>query len=204
MSDTSSIVVLHVDNDPSLLDLTATFLERESEILDLRAASSGADALSIRRETEIDCIVSDYEMPEMDGLELLDAVRTEYSELLFILFTSARIEAVRNTEHTTGTATMRTATTETTRATANPRTTKAPPSDALVGGFYVENDDPWILESSREMVFETGYSTAETGTGIGLIIVKQIADAHEWDVSLDEAEGVGTRFEFFGVELATE
>ncbi|WP_076432005.1 PAS domain S-box protein [Haladaptatus litoreus] len=94
MSDTSPIVVLHVDDDHSLLDLTKTFLEGESEQLRIHTATSSEAALSVLRETAIDCIVSDYEMPEMDGLELLDVVREEYPELPFVLFTSAGSEEI--------------------------------------------------------------------------------------------------------------
>ncbi|WP_231187014.1 PAS domain S-box protein [Haladaptatus sp. DYF46] len=71
-------------------------------------------------------------------------------------------------------------------------------------GFFVEDDGPGIPESEREEVFESGYSTGERGTGLGLTIVRQIAEAHGWQVSLDEAAGGGTRFEFTGVELVSE
>lgn len=37
-------------------------------------------------------------------------------------------------------------------------------------------------------------------TGFGLSIVKRIAEAHGWEVSLTEADAGGTRFEFVGVE----
>jgi PAS domain S-box-containing protein len=71
-------------------------------------------------------------------------------------------------------------------------------------GFFVEDDGPGIPESSREAVFESGYSTGESGTGLGLTIVRQIAEAHGWQVSLDESARGGTQFEFTGVELATK
>jgi signal transduction histidine kinase len=71
-------------------------------------------------------------------------------------------------------------------------------------GFFVEDDGPGIPPEEREAVIESGYSSGEGGTGLGLTIVRQIAEAHGWRVSLDEATGGGTRFEFTGVELATE
>ena len=63
-------------------------------------------------------------------------------------------------------------------------------------GVYVADDGPGIPEGDRARVFESGYTTAETGTGFGLTIVDQIADAHGWSVSVGESEDGGARFEF--------
>ncbi|WP_435182564.1 sensor histidine kinase [Halobellus sp. EA9] len=70
----------------------------------------------------------------------------------------------------------------------------------LPGGFYVEDDGPGIPPDEREHVFETGYSTAEEGTGLGLNIVRQVAEAHGWDVTITESGAGGARFEITGVE----
>ncbi|MFB6156289.1 MAG: GAF domain-containing protein [Haloferacaceae archaeon] len=67
------------------------------------------------------------------------------------------------------------------------------------GGFYVEDDGPGIPPDRRDRVFEAGHSTAEDGTGFGLRIVDQIADAHGWDVRAVEGEAGGARFEITGV-----
>jgi PAS domain S-box-containing protein len=71
---------------------------------------------------------------------------------------------------------------------------------AMDDGFYVADTGPGIPESDRAEVFEPGYSTNENGTGFGLRIVEQIADAHRWEVTVTESEGGGARFEFTGVE----
>ena len=68
-------------------------------------------------------------------------------------------------------------------------------------GFYVEDDGPGIPESDRERVFEGGYSTSDAGTGFGLRIVEQIADAHGWRVRVTEGTDGGARFEFSGVDF---
>jgi signal transduction histidine kinase len=47
-----------------------------------------------------------------------------------------------------------------------------------------------------------GYSTAPNGTGIGLAICKQIADAHGWFIEVSEGSDGGARFELSGVEGA--
>lgn len=67
-------------------------------------------------------------------------------------------------------------------------------------GFYVEDDGPGISENNRDSVFSAGYSTSEDGTGFGLSIVKQIAEAHGWDVELTESEAGGARFDITGVK----
>ncbi|EMA21484.1 sensor histidine kinase, partial [Haloarcula marismortui] len=68
-------------------------------------------------------------------------------------------------------------------------------------GFYIEDDGPGIPAEDREKVFEAGYSTSESGTGLGLNIVKRVADAHGWDICATESSMGGTRFEITGLEL---
>ncbi|WP_251344311.1 PAS domain S-box protein [Haloplanus halophilus] len=63
-------------------------------------------------------------------------------------------------------------------------------------GFAVEDDGPGIPPDEREEVFERGFTTAADGTGFGLAIVEQIAEAHDWDVSVTEGRDGGARFEF--------
>ncbi|MFB6184446.1 MAG: PAS domain S-box protein [Haloarculaceae archaeon] len=75
-------------------------------------------------------------------------------------------------------------------------------SSFVEGGFYVADDGPGIPEGDRERIFETGYSTSEGGTGLGLNIVEQVASAHGWEVRVTDSETGGARFEFTGVELA--
>ncbi|WP_222917046.1 PAS domain-containing sensor histidine kinase [Natrinema sp. SYSU A 869] len=60
-------------------------------------------------------------------------------------------------------------------------------------GFAVADDGPGIPEPQRESVFDSGYTTADTGTGFGLAIVEQIAEAHGWDVSVRVSESGGAR-----------
>ncbi|PSP82972.1 hybrid sensor histidine kinase/response regulator [Halobacteriales archaeon QS_1_68_17] len=70
----------------------------------------------------------------------------------------------------------------------------------LDGGLYVEDDGPGIPEDERERVFDPGYSTREDGTGFGLRIVREIADAHGWEVTVTDGSGGGARFEITGME----
>jgi CheY-like chemotaxis protein len=87
MGDT--IRVLVVDEDEDVLELTETFLERESDVLSVLTEPSATTALDRVGEEDIDCVVSDYRMPEMDGLELFDAVRERNGDVPFFLLTAA-------------------------------------------------------------------------------------------------------------------
>ena len=86
--------MLHVDDDPSVLDLSAAVIEDEYDGLTVRTATSAADGLDVIAEEPVDCVVSDYDMPEMDGLAFLEAVRETHPALPFVLFTGAGSEGL--------------------------------------------------------------------------------------------------------------
>ncbi|MFD1572394.1 ATP-binding protein [Halorubrum laminariae] len=69
-------------------------------------------------------------------------------------------------------------------------------------GFYVADNGPGIPEDRHDEVFEAGVSTDPEGTGFGLKIVDEVAQAHGWTVSIFATEGGGTRFEFSEVDTA--
>jgi signal transduction histidine kinase len=71
----------------------------------------------------------------------------------------------------------------------------------LDDGFYLEDNGHGIPEEERERVFEAGYSLDPEGTGFGLSIVKEVAEAHGWEISLTESSQGGARFEITGVEF---
>ncbi len=70
----------------------------------------------------------------------------------------------------------------------------------LDDGFYVADDGPGIPAEDLERVFETGFTTNDDGTGLGLEIVRRTAGAHDWTVSAAEADGGGARFAVRGVD----
>jgi PAS domain S-box-containing protein len=88
------IDVLHVDDDPDFADLTATFLERADDRFVIETATGASEGLDRLADTAFDCIVSDYEMPGMDGIDFLEAVRESHPDLPFILYTGRGSEAV--------------------------------------------------------------------------------------------------------------
>jgi PAS domain S-box-containing protein len=91
---TTPIRVLHVDTDPAFAELVADSLERESDPVTVETATSATGALDRIEAATFDCVVSDYDLTETDGVALLEAVREAHPELPFILFTAKGSEAV--------------------------------------------------------------------------------------------------------------
>jgi CheY-like chemotaxis protein len=90
----ASIRVLLVDDDPSLADLMANQLGELRPEFSIQVETDPNDALEAVDSGGIDCVVSDYHMPEMTGLELLRYVRQMEPEIPFILFTARGSEEI--------------------------------------------------------------------------------------------------------------
>ena len=89
-----SIHVLHVDDEPDFADMAATFVEREDDRFDVEIATSPSEAFDRLDCRRFDCVVSDYDMPRRNGIEFLEAVREDYRDIPFILFTGKGSEEV--------------------------------------------------------------------------------------------------------------
>ncbi|WP_214036769.1 response regulator, partial [Methanospirillum sp.] len=92
--------VLYVDDEEFLLDLARLFLERSGDMV-VSVTTSPHEVLDHMESGRYDAIISDYEMPVMNGIELLKAVRERDTTFPFILFTGrgreeVAIEALNN------------------------------------------------------------------------------------------------------------
>jgi len=88
------IKVLHVDDELDFLALTKAFLERENENFSIESATSAEEAIKFLKGAKYDVVVSDYEMPVMDGLEFLKTLRASGNTIPFIMFTGKGREEV--------------------------------------------------------------------------------------------------------------
>ncbi len=86
-------VILCVDDEPAFLDLTRSYLSR-SNGYEIDIADSAEAALDKIPSRKYDAIVSDYQMPVMDGLEFLKILREQGDNTPFIVFTGKGREEV--------------------------------------------------------------------------------------------------------------
>ncbi|OPX65361.1 MULTISPECIES: response regulator [unclassified Methanoregula] len=94
------ISLLYVDDEEGLLDVGRIFLETTGDF-SVTTALSAKEAFAVLKNREIDCIVSDYQMPVMDGIAFLKTLRQTGCLIPFILFTGrgreeVAIEALNN------------------------------------------------------------------------------------------------------------
>ena len=86
------IRVLHIDDEDAQLVFAKTFLEDADPGLDVASFSDPAELL-VALDDSVDCVVSDYIMPGMDGMELCLKVK-ERASVPFILYTGRGSEEV--------------------------------------------------------------------------------------------------------------
>ncbi|WP_267642434.1 response regulator [Haloarchaeobius amylolyticus] len=86
------IRVCHVDDDEGFLELTRRTLTREYDHVTVEPTTDPEAALDVL--DDVDCVVSDYRMPTMDGLALFAAVRERDPDLPFVMFTGKGSEDV--------------------------------------------------------------------------------------------------------------
>lgn len=88
------IRVLHVDDDEAFLRLTETSLSEIDPEIRLRQTTDPSEVVERIGTETVECVVSDYQMPGVTGVDLLRRVREDYSELPFVLFTGQGSEQV--------------------------------------------------------------------------------------------------------------
>ncbi len=85
--------VLHIDDDAFFLKTTKQCLELKGD-LHVETAHSASEAMKKMKKEKFDVVVSDYQMPDKDGLELLMELRANGNMIPFILFTGKGKEEV--------------------------------------------------------------------------------------------------------------
>jgi len=87
------ISILYVDDEAALLEIAKLFLETTGQ-LSVDTCTSPVKAKEILTSHRYDAIVSDYQMPVMDGIEFLKYIRAHHGSIPFILFTGKGREEI--------------------------------------------------------------------------------------------------------------
>lgn len=87
--------ILVVDDEPDFLELIKIFLERSSDEMEVDCVTSAEEALRQLGDECYEAVVSDYMMPDIDGLNLLKILKRERDlDIPFIMFTGKGGEEV--------------------------------------------------------------------------------------------------------------
>jgi len=86
--------ILIVDDEQSYRQLLSLVFESDGHTI--RTASNGREALAVLQREPVDVVISDVRMPDMDGIQMLSAVRETQPDLGVILMTAfASVETAR-------------------------------------------------------------------------------------------------------------
>jgi len=85
--------VLYVDDEPVLLEIVKIFLEKTKEFT-IDVTTSVNEVIKSEKLKTYDAIISDYQMPGIDGITFLKYVHTELGDIPFIIFTGKGKEEV--------------------------------------------------------------------------------------------------------------
>ena len=79
--------VLIVDDDPNQIKLIKLYLKNMD--LEITTAKNGRHAVHILKDKAFDIILTDYQMPEMDGETLISTIRNEIKLQIPVIMISA-------------------------------------------------------------------------------------------------------------------
>jgi PAS domain S-box-containing protein len=91
---TEEIHILHVDDEPDFARLVTDNLRAERDRFTVEWTTDPDEVATIVADRTVDCVISDYMMPEMTGLDVFEEVRAVDPDLPFILFTDTGSESV--------------------------------------------------------------------------------------------------------------
>ncbi len=89
MNDKSKILI--VDDEPVIVDMLSDYIG-SIENCSVETAGNGVEALNILSKSHVDLVISDINMPEINGLELLKTVREKYPGIKRALITAYNVE----------------------------------------------------------------------------------------------------------------
>jgi len=96
-----AIRIVHVDDEETQLKFAKAFLEMADESIHIESVASPEEALRLLKTETYDCVVSDYQMPVLNGIELARRIRG-FSDIPIIIYTGRGSEEVAEAAFTVG------------------------------------------------------------------------------------------------------
>ncbi|MEF8901357.1 MAG: histidine kinase N-terminal 7TM domain-containing protein [Halovenus sp.] len=176
------------EHDSDRLDTAGDALNRMDAMIDdmLKMARAGKATTDTEPVGLTDAARQAWQHTQTDGSQLELAVRDSTTveaddDKLFHIFENFFRNAI---DHNDPPLTVRVGTLDDTRL----------PNEES-GGFFVEDDGTGLPTDESDRLFERGYTTRESGNGVGLFIVRELVEAHGWTVTPTEGRDGGARFE---------
>ncbi|HAV64362.1 MAG TPA: hypothetical protein DCY13_18590 [Verrucomicrobiales bacterium] len=94
--------ILLLDDDQELLDMYQEILGQMPSRPEIQTASSGARAIALLESEPFTLLITDLNMPKMDGLQVLSIVRRKYPQLRIVVLTSVMDEQFRSRSYAMG------------------------------------------------------------------------------------------------------
>jgi DNA-binding response OmpR family regulator len=99
----SALNILLVDDDRNLATTLSYGLSKALvKAISVAVCFSGSEALAMLATERFDVVISDFNMPGVSGLELLNKIRQEHREMILVLITAYGTDALEEEVHRLG------------------------------------------------------------------------------------------------------
>ena len=88
MNTSSNIRILCVDDHPLMREGIAAIIRNETDMVLIAEASNGREAIAGYREHQPDIALMDLRLPDISGIDVVIAIRTEYPSAKIIMLTT--------------------------------------------------------------------------------------------------------------------